>query len=366
MKIHVAIMVLLSMIFASCEQEKSRNGSTLDRGALLESYADRLIIPSFNSLKANAESLSASVQIFTDNPNAINLQQLKVDWKSAALAFQKVNAYNFGPAESNTGNITSDLSTFPVNAATIESYISQMGMPGFDPLANFSRDTRGLFGIEYLLFAQDETATLNAFSGAAGAQRRSYLLAIAEDFKIRCIAVADAWPAYRNDFINAKGTDAGGSTSQLFNNMLISYENVKNFKLGLPLGVRAGQTGPEPALCEALYSGISVELIQAHFESLRSIYYGLDQFGADGIGFDDYLRGITNGEALVGETTTQFDLVRTKLQSIPLSPLSQQVISSPQPATEAYMAMQQLTRFIKTDMSSLIGISITYSSGDGD
>ena len=366
MKIQFWGLLLLLVMMASCEQEKTKSGSTLDRGALLESFADRLIIPSFNSLKATAEDLYSAVQTFNANPDLTNLQQLKAAWQAAALAFQKVNAFNFGPAESNTGNLTSDLATFPSNASTIESFVAQMGSTGFDPLNNFSRDTRGLFGMEYLLYSQDESSTLAAFSGTSGSTRRNYLLAIAGDFRDKSVSTANAWPAYRSTFINAKGTDAGGSTSQLFNHMLISYENVKNYKLGLPLGVRAGQTAPEPALCEALYSGISVELIRAHFEAIRSVYYGLDQYGADGIGFDDYLRGITNGDALVNETTTQFDAVRTKLQSIPLSPLSQQVISAPQPATEAYLAMQQLTRYIKTDMSSLMGISITYSSGDGD
>jgi hypothetical protein len=34
--------------------------------------------------------------------------------------------------------------------------------------------------------------------------------------------------------------------------------------------------------------------------------------------------------------------------------------------TAAFDELQRLTRFLKSELSSLLGISITYSSGDGD
>jgi hypothetical protein len=46
--------------------------------------------------------------------------------------------------------------------------------------------------------------------------------------------------------------------------------------------------------------------------------------------------------------------------------MSELIRSNPQALVALHTEMQKLTRFIKSEMSSLLGISITYSSGDGD
>ena len=46
--------------------------------------------------------------------------------------------------------------------------------------------------------------------------------------------------------------------------------------------------------------------------------------------------------------------------------LSELVVNDPAKAEAIFTELQKMTRFIKGDMSSILGIAITYSSGDGD
>jgi len=146
-----------------------------------------------------------------------------------------------------------------------------------------------------------------------------------------------------------------------------SFETIKNLKLELPLGKRPGQTQVEPKLVEAYYSSNSLEFLEIHIQTIERIYFGKSKTGTDGLGFKDYLETVTNGKELVASTLSQWEKVITSLNSIPTtSPISVLVQSNTEPLDNLRIELQKQTRFFKSDMSSLLGIAITFSSGDGD
>jgi len=354
------LCLLVCLALTSCDRNNNNSdGNAFDRKPMLENYADKLIIPAFGQLQQKVNVLQTASETFIQQPDAPNLELLQTAWKDAVKAFQFCNSYNFGPAISTTGTLTENIATFPVDETELEQFIANEDYS----LNNFSRDTRGFFGIEYLIFDND---ALTKFNGVDGSKRKLYLTAIINDLKSKTDNVVSGWNTYRNTFVNATGTDAGSSASLLFNSFLIGFEFNKNYKLGLPLGLRAGQTTSEPTKVEAYYSGISTELIELNFENTMQIYFGNDTEGTEGKGFDDYLKAVDGGTQLVDETTLQMNNVTTAIENIPTGKLSDLIVSNPQPADTAHNEMQKLTRYIKSDMSSLLGISITYSSGDGD
>jgi uncharacterized protein len=359
MRNQILLLVFSLLIFTACDRNNNSNGNNFDRKPMLENYADKLIIPSFTQLQQNINALKTASDNFVQQSDIANLTALQNAWTEAVKSFQYCNSYNFGPAETTTGTFTENIATFPADETEIEQFIVAEDYS----LNNFSRDTRGFFGIEYLIFGND---ALNNFSGTEGGKRKLYLSAIVNDLKTKTDNVVTGWSTYRNTFVNATGTDAGSSASLLFNSFLIGFEFSKNYKLGLPLGLRAGQTTSEPTKTEAYYSGVSSELIKLNFENIKQIYFGNDIDGHEGKGFDDYLKAVTGGSELVDETTVQMNAIKTAIENIPSGKLSDLIVSNPQPANTAYLEMQKLTRYIKSDMSSLLGISITYSSGDGD
>jgi predicted lipoprotein len=274
-----------------------------------------------------------------------------------------VNSFNFGPGGEQGLNksITEEAGTWPTNTALIESNITAANYA----LNDFNRDNRGFHAIDYLLFADDATTTLATFEDAS---RRAYLLAVSTRLNQQITALNNAWTSdYLDEFVSNSGTDVGSSTSLLYNEFVKSFEALKNFKIALPLGLRAGQTQVEPHLVEARYSAYSLPAFRAHYATIIDLWYGRTSTGNDGLGWRDYLENVEGGPDLIASTEAQIVLIDNALESISDSPsLEEQITTNFDALNNLHARLQQHTRYFKSDMSSILGITITFSSGDGD
>lgn len=362
---NIFLLITVSFLLWSCKKEKKQSEDQFNRKMMLENYAKNLIKPDFIELQTKVNLLKSASSAFVQNTNLTTLQNLQSVWEETYTAFQYVNAYNFGPAgeEGITKSLVEEVATFPVSATKIESVIANNNANFND----FNRDARGFLTMEYLIFDVngDNNSILTAFSST---NRKNFLLGVTDNIKQRIDAVVTAWNgSYYNDFINADGSSAGSSTSLLYNEFVKSFESVKNYKLGIPLGKRPGQTTTEPTLAEAYYSGKTLKMLQAHLQNIENIWYGKSRNGNDGIGLYEYLESTEGGKQLIESTKTQWNAVKNALNAIPDTPkISVQIQTAPAPVENLHTELQKHTRFFKSDMSSLLGIAITYSSGDGD
>lgn len=363
----IPYLLSLVLITLSSACKKDSPGSELpafDRTALLEKYALQIIRPAFEDLLDKTNELSNQWQAFQATPGETQLQTLRDQWLTTAVTWQSANAFNFGPAgeEGLRKGLIEEIGTFPVNTEKIENFIAA----GDATLNNFDRDSRGLLAIEYLLYGdgQDLQDVLTALENE---QRQTYLSALIDHLHGEVERVTTAWETYQNEFISNNGTDVGSSISQLYNEFVRSYEAAKNFKVGLPAGKRAGQTQPEPQLVEAYYSGKSRELLTAHLAMIDRLYYGKAQGGPGSKGFYEYLQSVEGGPTLIASTEAQWAAVENALGKVPTSPAFSQLVAQEDPTVnDLHTEMQKQIRFFKSDMSSLLGIAITFSSGDGD
>ena len=363
---HYVFLAGLLFLSSSCiTPESTDSGNVFDRKAMLARYAEQFIEPAFAELRRSTSELHAKAGSYADAPSPAALSAARKAWAEAMLSWQQANAFNFGPAGESglRKTLLEEIATFPVSENKIEQAIAR-GDHRFD---NFDRDARGLLALEYLLFGkgQGDDALSQAFS--LSPTRKTHLKALSGHLKERAEEVAAAWTAYRESFIANAGTDAGSSTSLLYNAFVQSYEHLKNFKVGLPAGKRPGQTKAEPQLVEGYYSGLSLPLLKSHFNALENLYLGRSATGVAGTGFREYLDSVEGGPALVALTLAQLQAVRKALESVPGEVPFSQLVASAHPSVESlHTELQKLTRFFKSDMSSLLGISITYNSGDGD
>jgi len=359
------ILFCVSCLLLSCKKEQKQSEDSFNRKAMLENYAKNLIKPAFTELQNKLNTLKTASSDFIQNTNVTTLQNLQTAWEEAYTAFQYANAYNFGPAgeQGITKSLVEEVATFPASATKIENAI----MNNNANFNDFNRDARGFLTVEYLIFDVNgnNNAVLTAF---ANTNRKNFLSGAVDNIQQRIDAVVNAWNgSYYNEFINAEGSSAGSSTALLYNEFVKSFESIKNYKLGIPLGKRPGQTTTEPTLVEAYYSGKSLKMLQNHLQSIENIWYGKDKNGNDGIGLYEYLESVEGGKQLIESTKTQWNAVKTVLNSIPSTPsVSTQIQNAPAPIENLHTEIQKHTRYFKSDMSSLLGIAITYSSGDGD
>ena len=97
------------------------------------------------------------------------------------------------------------------------------------------------------------------------------------------------------------------------------------------------------------------------------LWYGKTSDGTNGIGWDDYLSSIEGGEELVTKTEAQIKAIEKAFDALPADKtLAQLAEEDNEQLHSLYKKTHDLTRYIKGDMSSLLSLTITYSSSDGD
>ena len=353
-----------SMLFWACSKstENDPKATGFDRKEMLRQYADNTIKPRFGALQAGVNSLQTATQVFVSQPNASNLDALQKTWVSTYQTWQSANGFNFGPAAEKglVKGLVEEIGTFPVSATKIENVVKG-GQFNFN---NFDRDARGFLAVEYLIFNQAPAEVVKQF---AEKNRRDFLVAAVGNVKTRVDAVVNEWGGYQSEFVANDGTDVGSSTSAIYNEFVRNYEAIKNFKVGLPLGKRPGQVRAEPDKVEGFYSGESLRFMKANLEAVESFYYGRASDRKDGVGFKEYLATVEGGNALIISTEAQLLAVKKSLDAVPANvPFAQTVVRTPASADALHTELQKHTRFFKSDMSSVLGIAITFASGDGD
>jgi uncharacterized protein len=354
-----AIIVSFSCEKSSLNEPLKTNG--FDRKAMLQNYADNLILPAFNNLQTETTKLEQSIQALTQSPSENTLIATQNAWEQAFSVWMVANSYNFGPAGEDgiRKGLVEEIGTFPVSEQKIEANIEK----NIFTFSDFNRDNRGFLALEYLIF--DLKGNQEVLKKLQNANRKTYLKALANDIKTKVTAIAKEWETYKIAFLSKTGTDVGSSTSQLYNEFVKSYEGLKNFKIGLPLGLRAGQTQTEPNKVEAYYSGKSLIYFKLHFNNLENIWLGKGQ--KDGLGFKEYLETVEGGKALVLSTEIQLASIKKNIDELTeAQPLSLQIASNTEKLKALHTELQKNTRYFKSDMSSVLGIAITFSSGDGD
>ncbi|MCA1762983.1 MAG: peptidase M75 superfamily protein, partial [Flavobacteriales bacterium] len=127
---------------------------------------------------------------------------------------------------------------------------------------------------------------------------------------------------------------------------------------------------PLPEKVEGLYSGVySREMLTRNVEAWQNLFNGTSREGVNGPGLDDYLNYLGTefepGMPLQEEINNRFDLVLNQTET--LSPnLAEAVVNQQNQALEVFDEMQRVVVLLKVDMTSALGIQITYADNDGD
>jgi predicted lipoprotein len=356
----VAALLALGML-ASCKDEPTNTPDVnFDRKAMLQNIADNVIVPEYATFKRRVIELDAAINTFTSAPDAAALQQLRANFKTAYLAWQRVSAFEIGHSADLA--LRANVNTFPTDVTIITGNINS---GTYNLGAASSLKAKGFPSLDYLLYgAGTEEDVLKLYTTDADAAKRiNYLKAISNDLKVHAVGAADSWAGnYRTTFINNTGTDKGSSIGQLVNELNFDWEIIKNPKIGIPLGIKSMNT-PIPKNVEAYYSGMSLELALENAKALLKLYKG-----GDGLGLDDYLNAYNakhSGTTLDAAIQAQMNVAINALADVP-NPLSKAITDNPTIVNKAYTEFQKTVVLLKTDMPSILGVSITYQDTDGD
>jgi hypothetical protein len=309
--------------------------------------------------------LNSSITAFNANPTIGLLNEIRVTFGASYLAYQRCSSFGFGPGLINGVPFRDRFNTFPTSETNIENNVANGILVGAAV-----KSSVGFPAIEYLIFGNGETdqELVDGFSSGTGAEdRRLYLQRLSEELMHMTNHIVDGWSSYRSTFISNTGTAAGSSISLLINDFNFDFEILKNFKFKIPLGKLNGGVVLRQNV-EGYYSGGSAELAVAHTESFEDIFLGVGENQANGSGLYEYLVCLEtkSGDQLLADVITdRFNLIVNSLSAIP-DPMAETLVNDKPIVDAAYTEMQQMVPLIKHDMTSALGVQISYQDNDGD
>ena len=343
-------------------------GEAFTRGAMLTNWADNIIIPAFEALVDNMDSLSLAANRFTENPNQENLMNLKQSWLNAYLTWQTVAMFDIGKAEEIT--LRNFINVYPLDAQGMTTTL----LAGDYDLTSVNRqDEQGFSALDYLLHGlgnSDEEIIAFYTDDTNGLKYKTFLTDIVDRMhSLTSIVLADWKESYRDEFIERDGNAATESVNSMINDYIYYYEKfLRAGKVGIPAGVFSNT--PLSDRVEAKYRGnVSKELLIKALHSAQDFFNGV-HFSQEDSGMS--LNGWINDLEASGETNNidslinnQFGLIHSQLENLN-SDLGQQVEADNIKMLETYDILQKNVIFMKVDMLQLLDITVDYVDADGD
>lgn len=365
-----ATIVMMSCGGGNSEPSPADNGK--DRQVILAHWVDNIVLPSYDKFKVKFDVMKTKADVFKQTPGVSALAEFRTAWVEAYLEWQKVELFEFGPADQTT--LRNFFNIYPTDVAGIGSNINDPTV-NLDLPASYAR--QGFPALDYLIngvASTDDQIVMFYTNATEGAKRIAYLSRIVDRMNTLITNVISGWPSYREAFITKTGLDIGSSFGLVTNAYVLYYERyIRSGKIGIPSGATIATGGSvNPDKVEAYYKkDISLSLAQAAHAAARDFFNGKNvTTGVEGPSFKSYLDALgskdaTSGTALSVIINQQFTKINDKLNGLGNN-FSQQVQSENQPMLDTYAEMQKLVRLLKVDMTSAMSITITYTDNDGD
>lgn len=375
-KISTSLAFCLMLLMAACNGKKEADdlkpANSFDRKAMLANFADNIIKPGYASFKIKFDLMKLRSEGFLNAPTVSGLQQFRAAWKDAYVEWQKVEMFEVGPAEDVM--LRSHFNIYPFNVSKAEANINS-GSYNLDEAGQIA--TKGFPALDYFLngTSTDDATIVVWFSEpnkAAG--RIKYVREILSHMSQKLTFVVNSWNGgYRDTFVNNAGTDAASSTAKLVNAYILNYERfIRSGKIGIPAGIMGSSLiTPSPEKLEAFYiRDLSKELAiaaqQAALDFYRGKYYSSLSTGSC---FKTYFAALgtkgSDGRLLADILDEKFEKALSKLNGIQPD-FYQQIQTDRTKMVAVFEEMQLAVRFLKLDMTSAMGISISYTDNDGD
>ncbi|MEQ9280855.1 MAG: imelysin family protein [Balneola sp.] len=370
MKRYLLLFLSASLIISSCTETNPSgpDPDDFDRKAILENWADNIIIPALSDFSEKTESLKTAGNSFAENPNQQALESLRDEWKAGYLALQHVSM--FETSKTMEIRYRNNLNIYPVDTAEVKENINQ---GNYNLKLPSEIDQQGFPTLDYLLYglAGNEDEILSFYtSGENSSDYRNYVVDLVNRIDSLTDVVLNDWNSgFRDEFVNNSGNGANSSIDMMVNDFIFYYEkNLRAGKIGIPAGVFSGT--PLPQNVEGFYSGeFSKELFMESLTATQNFFNG-KHFNSETSGLSlsdylDFLNSIKNGTDLTQLINQQFELSRNKAENMNSS-FADQVEIDNSLMLQTYDELQKNVILLKVDMLQALNINVDYVDADGD
>ena len=341
---------------------------SLERGPMLTNWADNIIVPSYEAFSSELSNLNVAFETFKSEVDTTNLVAFRTSWESAYKAWQRVDMFEIGPAE--TVGLRLNMNIYPADAEAIESHIAS---GNYDLSLSSNRDAKGFPALDYLIngLGESDESIVAKYSSADSAVLIAYTDAVLADMTTLTDQVLSEWQGgYRNTFVSADGSSSTASVDRFVNDYIFYYEKfLRAGKMGIPLGVFSGTA--QSAKVEGYHSSnisntLFLEGLNATQDFFNGKHFDKDSSGESLASYLDALNSVKEGEDLAQLINAQFEAARGAVSG--LAPFKEEIENN-SPATNmllAYDEVQRTVPLLKVDMVSAMSINIDFVDADGD
>jgi predicted lipoprotein len=339
--------------------------ATFTRERMLQDIGSNVLASGWGEINARCRELTNSLEKLVDAPNQQTLGTARAAWLAAAQASAGMRCFQSGPMAER--DWTATFNYWKVLPDHIQGLlISSSNTVDQASLDNLGCETKGLFAIECLLFQQDPHAPTNqnsplilaALAGQNRERARSYLLALGREVASQATVIANDWNSIDASGAHTKFVKGGQQRVNLLVNQLAGCledvsENHLHFVLVLPNPISR-----QLYRVERSRSGTSLEGVLATLEGAQRLFQG-----GGGLGLRDAVKQVNPG--LEQRIADQFDATIGCVRALG-APLEQVVVKNRPALENAYEKARALEVLIKVDVVSALGVTLTFSSSDGD
>ena len=346
------------------DADEQCSSDDFDRGAMLNNWAENIIIPAYENYTNKLEGLKIDLVAFSVTPNQTNLDKARTSWLGAYIAWQKVALFQIGKAE--VLRLRDYTNTYPLDAEGVENNIMS---DSYDLSLSTEMDKQGFPALDYLLNGVKDTdlEILNVYNNTS---YTNYLRAVVTRLEDMALSVLQDWrTSYKSIFVANECSSATASVDKLTNDFIFNFEkHIRVAKIGKPIGFFTNT--PVPESVEAFYKkDVSKELFVVAIQASRDFFSGKHfNSNTEGISLKSYLTDLNieaGGRSLSVVILEKMDKALSTANGLEDN-FYDQIIADRDAFVVMRKELHSVVEVLKTNMIAALKIKADFNDTDGD
>ena len=359
---------------------------TFSKAAFLRQVAD-CAVGRYQDFEVHAVALEQAAKANVAEPTDGTAKAVRDAWLAANASWQVAEIFRFGPAartaddDSGAEELRDQIYAWrfggrcPVETALVDNLYASAGFG--NSLINY----RGLGAVEYLLFypGSDNDCSSSSAINSKGTwaalglseiatRKRAYAAAVAADVLKNTQKLLQAWDPAGGNFRQKLTHPGSGSVypneqaalNAVFHGLFYVDKEVKDFKLGIPLGIYECGSGLCPESLESRFAHVSTANIRQNYLGVRRLFQGCGG-NYTGLGFEDWLDAIGASD-LRGRMLTALDGAQKAIDALD-PPLEVAITAHTERVSAVHAALKQLTDLLKAEFVSVLDLELPIGAG---
>ena len=144
------VLIIFLFVSISCNTDDDSNNDSFSVQNLISSEVELQILRSIDNFVNTTAQLNSAVELYQSETTETNLLNTQTKWKTAAIAYEKVYAFNIGEVRDNFLHLL--IYPWPITANTIENMLTNSSEITQELIDNLSPRAKSFAALEYLLF----------------------------------------------------------------------------------------------------------------------------------------------------------------------------------------------------------------------